>query len=132
MGLLEDMKLVEPSVRETLKASHTVACPAPVILYVCPTPGCGNHYAAPEFRPDRQSIEAMQFARSQNDGSVHEAHTRIACPACRVLRGLAVDRVPYVVTGVVPLAEVMEELEKAAKAAKKKAEKAAAGNGAEA
>lgn len=80
-----------------------------VIVYICPTPGCGNHYASQNFRSDRSTIEAMQHRRGQNDGEQVQSHTRVACPSCRLLRGIDVQRVPYVVTQVVPLSALLSK-----------------------
>lgn len=83
---------------------------AEIIVYICPTPGCNSHYAAPDFRPDRANIERIQYARNQNDGKQTPSHNRIECPTCRTTRGVRVQRVPYIVTSAVPLDTVIEAM----------------------
>ena len=83
-----------------------------IVIYICPTEGCENYYASTTFRTDRSNIEEMQFARNQNTGTSHSTHNRIECPDCRE-RGMAVQRVPYIITEVVSLEKAMEELRNA-------------------
>lgn len=78
-----------------------------MIIYVCPTPGCDNFFGAPDFRPDRQDLSQPQEARSQTDGHRYQTHARSECPDCR-LKGKKVDRVPYIVTAVLPLADALK------------------------
>lgn len=90
---------------------EAVECTVPVIVYICPTEGCGDHYASPDFRPDRADLDSKQTRRSQNSGGVEETHPRKQCPACRT-RGKSVDRVPFIVTQIVPLNKVLKHKEK--------------------
>lgn len=101
---------------------ESIQPPAGIVLYICPTKGCGNHHAAPDFRPDRADIESMQYHRSQGDGSVVASHPRIECPECRLRDGKHVKRVPYVVTQVVSLDAVLRYNELQEERAKKQAE----------
>lgn len=78
-----------------------------IIIYICPTEECGNHYAAPNFRPDRMDMEAVQVYRGQ-EGERISSHTRRECPDCRRIRGIHVERVAFIVTQVVPLAKVLK------------------------
>lgn len=105
------------------KLPESEAAPAEIIVFICPTKGCGNHYASRNFRPDRTDIEAIQHHRSQNDGSKVDSHSRIECPDCRVLRSIRVDRIPYVVTQVVGLQKIIDAQKKNAKKAKKRVKK---------
>jgi hypothetical protein len=96
---------------------ESVSAPKHIIVYVCPTDGCENYYASPEFRPDRTDVSAMQFHRSQ-DGESVPSHTRSSCPDCRV-RGKKVERVPYIVTQVVLLDDAVSAYRKAQRRVKK-------------
>jgi hypothetical protein len=80
--------------------------PKRIVVYVCPTKDCPDYYAASDFTPERADIAVMQYHRSQSDGSQVASHPRIECPLCRA-RGEHVNRVPYVVTEVVPYKELM-------------------------
>lgn len=84
--------------------------PGEIIVYVCPTSGCGNHYASPRFRPDQADISSPQERHSQNEGGGRLAGpARQECPDCRT-RGIKAVRVPYIVTAVVPLADVLKKV----------------------
>jgi hypothetical protein len=94
-----------------------------IIMYICPTPGCGNYYAAPMFRPDRTpDLEKSQTRTVEGVKSV--IWPRTECPDCRQ-KNKHVLRVAYLVTGVVPLKSVIAQAKKNAKAAEKRAKKAA-------
>lgn len=76
--------------------------PSKIVIFICPTEGCGNYYADPSFTPSNTEIYQMQYARMQEMGVQNPTHNRVECPACR-LRGLgSVQRVPYLVAGVIP------------------------------
>jgi hypothetical protein len=77
---------------------------ADIIVYVCPTVGCGNHFAAPNFRPDRTDLDSPSVIHGDN-GPTH-GPARKTCPDCR-RQGLTVNRVAYIVTQVVPLDGVL-------------------------
>ena len=94
----------------TPEAEHP---PAEVIVYICPTKGCGNYFASPDFRDDRSDIRTPQEHRSQ-DGSKTKTHARVECPDCRA-RGKKVKRVPWVVTEVVNLDRMVAHVQKEAK-----------------
>ena len=79
-----------------------------IVIYICPTEDCGNFYAAPVFRTDRSELEQIQSARSY-DGTRVESHTRLECPDCRD-NGIRVRRVPYVVTAIVSLENMMKAI----------------------
>lgn len=101
---------------------ESIEPPAEVVVYICPTEGCGNYFAAPDFRQDRADIESMQYHRSQNDGTQVASHPRVECPDCRLREDRHVNRIPYVVTQVVPLGKVLTYRRLRDEAAKKAAE----------
>lgn len=80
--------------------------PVDIIMYICPNAKvCGNYYAAPEFRVDKDmSLAAPQTRRTES--GQEESFSRLECPACRQ-RGIHVLRVPYIVAIVVPLETAM-------------------------
>ena len=78
-----------------------------IVIYVCPTEGCPNYYGAPDFRADRADIGRMQHHRSQNDGRQVASHSRTECPFCRE-KGSHVQRVPHIVTEMVPLEPMVQ------------------------
>lgn len=80
--------------------------PTDIIMYICPRASiCGNFYASPEFRPDRTSDLARRQQRRSEMGT-KETHSRLECPTCRA-RGIFVDRVPVIVTTIMPLEEAL-------------------------
>lgn len=91
-------------------ATEAIDPPVGIIVYICPTPGCGNFYSARNFRPDRDpKIEQPQTRRSQNDGQITDGPPRIECPDCRT-RGITAERVPYIVTAVIKLQAAVRAL----------------------
>lgn len=80
--------------------------PQSVIVYICPTPGCGNYYAARDFRPDRTpDIDVPQIKRGPHNEHL-PSFARTECPDCRN-RGQRVVRVPYIVSQVIDLRKVI-------------------------
>jgi hypothetical protein len=77
-----------------------------IVVFICPTPGCGNHYAAPSFDPDDPTLSEVQHRRNE-DGERQETRSRIDCPDCYLLRNERVPRVPHIVTGVITLDTLM-------------------------
>jgi hypothetical protein len=81
--------------------------PASIIMYICPNVAtCGNYYAAPDFRPDRSNINAVQSRRGAE--RQEETFSRTACPTCRAA-GIHIERRPYIVATVVSLETAMHE-----------------------
>lgn len=80
-----------------------ISCPVPVILFICPTKGCGNHYAATTFLPGNPTLYTVQTRRAQK-GGLEKTHTRLECPDCRAA-GRSVDRVPYLVIEIIELSK---------------------------
>jgi hypothetical protein len=101
--------LVPPKQLSAKRMPEAVEPTASVIVYICPTKGCGDYYAQPAFRPDHTDLTTVQVRRSQNDGSKVLSHARIDCPQCRA-KGKRVARVGYIVTQVVPLDAALKAL----------------------
>lgn len=82
--------------------------PAQILVYVCPTRGCGNYYGDQTFRKDRTPDIDVVKSRRVEDGRRITTHSRVECPDCRA-NGKRVDRVPYLVTSVMPLDAVVKK-----------------------
>ena len=82
-----------------------------IIVFVCPTEGCGNYYASSIFQPGDPALTEVQKRRDE-EGVKSDTHPRVECPACRV-RGINVNRVPFVVTTLLPVDIAVAEYRKA-------------------
>jgi hypothetical protein len=81
--------------------------PFVIIVYICPTPRCGNYYAAKDFRLDRTpDLDAEQERRNPGTGEITSTFTRTECPDCRQ-RGIRVERVPYAIASVIELSKIL-------------------------
>jgi hypothetical protein len=76
-----------------------------IIVYICPTPGCQNHYASNHFKPGDPGLTAPSKRRTE-EGEIHDGPSRLECPDCRA-HGVRVNRVPYIVTLMLPLSEAL-------------------------
>lgn len=84
-----------------------------VVVYLCPTKGCGNYYGNTTFRKDRTpDIDVVMERRGSESGERHKTYARTECPDCRT-RGSRVKRIPYLVTAVIPLDAVVKSHTKA-------------------
>jgi hypothetical protein len=79
-----------------------------IIVYICPTEGCENHYASNKFKPGDPGLITPSRRRT-DDGVELDGPTRLECPDCRA-RGITVSRVPYIVTMVLPLSEALQRV----------------------
>lgn len=85
-----------------------------VVVYICPTKGCGNYYGNTTFRTDRTpDIDTVMERRTSESGEKLKTYARTECPDCRSRTGARVKRIPYLVTAVIPLADVVKSHTKA-------------------
>lgn len=108
------MNRIEPkaNVREADRP-ETLTPDEVIIVFVCPTPGCSDYYAAVDYQPGNQSLKDMQYKRGE-DGERVPLHARLDCPTCWLRSGTRVERVPYVVTTYVRYSDMLEATEKIA------------------
>jgi hypothetical protein len=69
-----------------------------VIIWTCPTPGCGNYYG---------SSSARNLATDFNSARDRESFPRSRCPDC-TRRGMAVERIAVVYSPVTVGEELAE------------------------
>lgn len=95
------MKPVEPAIRRYSDLPESETPTRIAILFICPTPGCGNHYSAQSFLPEDASLDALQYRRNE-DGTPVPTRTRRECPDCYMRDGIRVPREPFIVSTVIP------------------------------
>lgn len=73
-----------------------------IVIYACPTEGCGNYYGSSSARDLTQEITG-QFGQNFERRPPEMWHSRAQCPDCRA-QGKQVERVPVVLNIEVPAA----------------------------
>lgn len=117
---------VEPAIRRYSDLPDGEVPTTVMVIFICPTPGCGNYFAAPSFQPDDPSLDNIQHRRVE-DGVMTPIRTRRECPDCYTNYNKRVPRQAFIVSAILPYSETVKTVVRQAK--KRKEEVVAHGDG---